>query len=321
MPESYQYSLEDIKFMQYVSQQPGRIAYIDECGGYGFDFSKEGTSKFYILTAVVVENSKVEKLHSDFEEIKRTNGFGGTELKSSGLSDAKRSRIMSKLLPVEFRLVIFIADKQKFHSNTPLTDYKPVFIKNMNSRMHAMLYKAYPKLKIFMDETGWPDFRESFKKYVASNRGQLNVFNEYDFDFLDSRDEVLIQLADFISGSIMKSLLNPDGDNYLEMLKGKITSERMFPEEYEPYWGNSKPEDYKYDRSIYTLALKCARDFIAANENDKSEEKQASKSGEISSRDLTGCARYNPEIPEKRTVYLSCRRAGKRYAVFRLCAY
>ena len=253
----------------------GRIAYIDECGGYGFDFSKEGTSKFYILTAVVVENSKVEKLHSDFEEIKRTNGFGGTELKSSGLSDAKRSRIMSKLLPVEFRLVIFIADKQKFHSNTPLTDYKPVFIKNMNSRMHAMLYKAYPKLKIFMDETGWPDFRESFKKYVASNRGQLNVFNEYDFDFLDSRDEVLIQLADFISGSIMKSLLNPDGDNYLEMLKGKITSERMFPEEYEPYWGNSKPEDYKYDRSIYTLALKCARDFIAANENDKSEEKQA----------------------------------------------
>ncbi len=275
MPESYQYSLEDIKFMQYVSQQPGRIAYIDECGGYGFDFSKEGTSKFYILTAVVVENSKVEKLHSDFEEIKRTNGFGGTELKSSGLSDAKRSRIMSKLLPVEFRLVIFIADKQKFHSNTPLTDYKPVFIKNMNSRMHAMLYKAYPKLKIYMDETGWPDFRESFKKYVASNRGQLNVFNEYDFDFLDSRDEVLIQLADFISGSVMKSLLNPDGVNYLEMLKGKITSERKFPEEYEPYWGNSKPEDYKYDRNIYTLALKCAKDFIAANENDKSEEKKA----------------------------------------------
>lgn len=275
MPDNYQLSLDDMAFMQCVSKQPGRIAYIDECGGYGFDFSKERTAKFYILTAVVVENDKVDKLHADFEEIKRTNGLSNTEVKSSSLSDNRRSRMMSQLLPIEFRIVVFIADKQKFHENTPLTDYKPVFIKNMNSRMHSMLYHAYPKLKILMDETGWPEFRESFKKYVIDHRGQTNLFNEYDFDFINSKDEILVQLADLISGSIMKSLIDPSSPNYLEMLRGKITAERRFPEEYEPYWDSTKTKDYKYDSTIYSLAVKCARDFIAANENEKSDEKQA----------------------------------------------
>ncbi len=275
MPDNYQYSIEDIAFMKHVADQSGRVAYIDECGSYGFDFSKKGTSKYYILTAVVVENDKIEKLHGEFEEIKRTNGFAGTEVKSSHLSDNKRSRMMSQLLPVEFRIVVFIADKQKFHENTPLTDYKPVFIKNMNSRMHAMLYQAYPKLKILMDDTGWPEFKESFKKYVSDHRGQINLFDEYDFDFVDSKDETMIQLADLISGSIMKSLIDPSSPNYLEMLKGKITAEQRFPEEYEPYWGSAKPEDCKFDSAIYSLAVKRARDFISSNEKDEHDEKRA----------------------------------------------
>ena len=33
MPDNYQLSLDDMAFMQCVSKQPGRIAYIDECGG------------------------------------------------------------------------------------------------------------------------------------------------------------------------------------------------------------------------------------------------------------------------------------------------
>jgi hypothetical protein len=178
-------------------------------------------------------------------------------------------------MPVEFRIVVLIADKQQFYDDSPLKEYKTVFIKNLNQRLYTMLYQAYPKLKILQDETGYPEFQESFKKYVAEHRTSYNVFDEYDFDFVNSKDEVLVQLADFLSGSIMKSLLNSESTNYLEMLKGKITALENFPNRYEPYWGSLNPEDCKYDKSIFLLAVKCARNFILTNEKESNVDKKA----------------------------------------------
>ena len=271
----YQYTIEDLALQDYISKQPGRIAYIDECGGYGFDFSKAGTSKFYVLTAVIIENNNLDRLHTEVERIKRNNGYGNTELKSSKVNESARARIMSQIMPLDFRLVVFVADKEKFHNDSPLVDFKKVFLKNMNGRLHQMLYKAYPRLKIQMDETGYPEFQRSFKEYVANHRTQLNLFNEYDFDFVNSRDEILVQLADFIGGSLTKHLLDPNTTNYFEMLKGKITAWQVFPEVESPFWGSGRPEDYKFDNTIYALAVKLAKDFISNNDNDDSDEKKA----------------------------------------------
>ena len=274
--ENRQLTLDDMAFQKYISEQPGRVAYIDECGNFGFDFSKDGTSKYYILTAIVVENSNIESLRSEFAEIKRTNGLANTELKSSLISeDKRRNRIITQLLPLNFRIVLFIADKELFRENSPLAEYKPVFVKYLNNRLYTLLYKAYPKLKILYDETGYPEFQESFRKYVESNRTDFNLFNEYDFAFVNSKDETLIQIADFIGGSVSRSLLDETATNYLEMLKGKITTTEYFPNRYEPYWGKVKPEDCKFDKQIYTLAIKSARDFITQNENSNADDKKA----------------------------------------------
>lgn len=59
------------------------------------------------------------------------------------------------------------------------------------------------------------------------------------------------------------------------MPKGKITSMENVPNKYAPYWGMKKPEECKFDQSIYSLAVKCARDYITKNENDESDEKKA----------------------------------------------
>lgn len=274
MENYHQMTIQDAMFQQTVDKLPKRLAYIDETGSFGFDFSTEGASKYYILTAIVVEIDKLKKLHTDFEEIKKTNGLAKTELKSSKVPEGRRERIMLQLMPLEFNIVLFIADKQKFYKDSPLTKYKPVFIKNMDNRIYAMLYGAYPKLRIMMDKVGWSEFQDSFKKYVEDRRGQTNLFNQYDFEFVDSKDEILIQMADFIGGSIMKQICGKSSKNYLEMLKGKITAIQRFPSEYAPYWGNVNPEDYKYDKAIYALAVKKARDYIEANKNDESDVKK-----------------------------------------------
>ena len=137
-----------------------------------------------------------------------------------------------------------------------------------------MLYHVYPKLKIIEDEIGTTEFQESFKKYVTQQRPQLNLLNEYDFDYCDSKDEILVQLADIVGGSINHFLTDTNAPNYYEMLKGKILIKEEFPNKTEPYWGTSSPGDSKFDKDIFVLSVKCANDFIDKYESEQIEEKR-----------------------------------------------
>ena len=277
MNQDYQLSFEDIEKQQIVQSQPNRTAYIDECGSFGFDFASEGASKYYILCAVIVEDKNSQKLHDAINSIKKSNGFALTEMKSSkiGSDNNRRTRIISQLLPIDFRAIVFIADKEAFIKGSPLTEYKKTFIKFLHQRLYDRLYHVYPKLKIIEDETGTTEFQESFKKYIAERRPQYSLLDEYDFDYCDSKDEILVQLADIIGGSINRSLTDPSAPNYLVMLKGKILLVDDFPSKHQPYWGSTTPEECKFDKDIYALSIKCASDFIAKNEHIDTDEKRA----------------------------------------------
>ena len=277
MPDAYQITFDDIQRMTAINSMSEKTAYIDECGSFGFDFSLDGTSKYYILCAVVVDNNNISKLHSDVEKLKRANGFQNTEMKSSkiGSDNSRRARIISQLLPIDFRVMLLIADKKCFKDSSPLTEYKKTFIKYLHQRLYDLLYHAYPKLKIIEDETGTTEFQESFKQYVANRRPDFNLFNDYDFSYTDSKDELLVQLADMIGGSINRFLIDPDAPNFREMLKGKILVTDEFPSRKEPYWGTASPEDYKFNRDIYELSVKCAQDYVDKHQSEIDDEKKS----------------------------------------------
>ena len=59
------------------------------------------------------------------------------------------------------------------------------------------------------------------------------------------------------------------------MLKGKIIAREDFPNKMEPYWGTTNPSDYKYNKDVFTLAVKCASDFITKHENENTDERRA----------------------------------------------
>ena len=98
-----QISFDDLEREQSLLSLPGRTAYIDECGNFGFDFNNGG-SKYYILCAVVVKNSDINKLHAAVSVVKKNNGFGQTEMKSSaiGANYRRRSKIVAELSLIEF---------------------------------------------------------------------------------------------------------------------------------------------------------------------------------------------------------------------------
>ncbi|MGI5874502.1 MAG: DUF3800 domain-containing protein [Bacillota bacterium] len=255
----------------------GKTAFIDECGGFGFDFTKEGNSKYYILCAIVVKNDYIQTLHNKMEEIKKNSGFKDTEMKSSSIGENKKRRlhIIHQLLEIKFEIILLISNKEEISEESPLRKYKKTFIKYLHSQLYDLLYHSNPKLKIIEDETGTSEFQESFKKYVESKRPENNLFNEYDFEYIDSKDSFLVQLADVIAGTINKRLINPNEPDYLEMLKGKILRIKYFPEKKAPYWGLSSPEDYKYNQDIFELSVKTCKDYINKYKHDKSDDKRA----------------------------------------------
>lgn len=270
----YQYSFDDMQFAEAVAKQPGRTAFIDECGNFGFDFEKEGVSSHYIVCAVITDNRNIPELEQKISAIREIY-FESKEMKSSsiGSNHQRRAKVIAELLLLDFQLIILIADKQAFYENSPLRDYKESFIKFLHEKLYDAMYCAYPKLKIveFEDEFGTSEFQQGYRKYIREHRPSENLFNEYDFDYVDSIQSNLVQIADIVAGSVMKHLTDPAAPDILKMFRSRIVDIVNFPDIFLPY-NIMADENSEFDASIYQLAYKCAADYIEANKRSDSEE-------------------------------------------------
>lgn len=100
------------------------------------------------------------------------------------------------------------------------------------------------------------------------------MLGEYEFDYSNSKNSLLVQLADFIGDTISKVYTDNSAPNYLESLKGKIICTEQFPNETGSYFGQAKVEDQQYDKDIYDLAAYRARTFIHQNEPNEELERK-----------------------------------------------
>lgn len=269
--EGYQLTFDDIQHAELVAAQPGRTAYIDECGGFGFDFTKPNVSTHYVVCAVVVDNTKVSQLEQKVSEMRKTY-FGNSEMKSSSIggNHSRRAKILTELLLLDYQLIILVADKKEFYENSPLTEYKQTFKKFLNQKLYDSMYCAYPKLKIVEDEYGTKEFQQGYRTYVESHRPAPNLFNEYDFDYTDSKNSNIVQIADIIAGSIMQHLTDSAAPDALRIFHSKITDIVNFPNSFTIYEPSS--DCTEYDQAIYQLACKCATDYV--NEHREADDEE-----------------------------------------------
>ena len=270
--ETYQLSFDDIERADSLALQPGRTAYIDECGNFGFDFQSEGTSTHYIVCAVVVNNERIVEIEHKVDEL-RKNNFGQGEMKSSsiGIKHSRRAKILTELLLLDFSLILLIADKKAFYKDSPLTDYKGTFVKYLHYKLYESMYVTYPKLKIVEDEYGSSEFQQEYRKYICEHRPAPNLFNEYDFDYIDSRKSNIVQIADIITGSVMQHIIDSKAPDVLKIFQGKIRDIINFPKPFVPYTAGTNI-DNSFDRQIYALADQCATNYIENNKNSEEED-------------------------------------------------
>ncbi len=176
-------------------------AYIDESGNHDLGTGKNGASKYFLILAVVVEQTKVPALKAAIEEIK-SEFFGLGEMKSSRVTEDRRIRVLKALDPLDFRFYAVAVDKARLHRDSGLT-YKKSFIKFTNGRLCNALFQQLPELTVYADGHGGNEFIQSFKRYIETNHVP-DLFSRPQLEIVDSKSQILVQLADFLVGTTAK---------------------------------------------------------------------------------------------------------------------
>lgn len=237
------------------------LAFADEYGNNSFDFTKQGTH--FIVASIIINEDEREEIEEGIEQIRRKY-FQTGEIKSKKVADnhSRRLQILNDISKLNFNIYALVTDKQRLHGEG--FKYKEVFYKYLNGILYKELFKAYPKLKLYVDEHGGNDFLRSFKKYVQKTHIRT-LFSGSEFETGDSKASLIIQLADFIAGTLGRCYdLNKNLSHkkeFLEVLKPRLSSINHFPKRYESLRLDDEGET-EFDRRISQYSINLALDFI-----------------------------------------------------------
>ena len=251
-----------------------KLAFIDEFGTNSFNFEKETTH--FIVTAIIVEPSELEHLQNEVEKIRKKH-FGEGEMKSKNISkdEQRRIRILNDLLPLNFKIFAVVVDKQKLQGKG--FQYKKSFYKYCSSLLYNELYRTM-EVEAFADEHGSNPFMREFEKYLSANHIKTDLFAGSSFSFKNSKDSVIIQVADIISGTLARIYdihkKSANSQVFEELLKDKILTTKHFPDnapllEYAP-----TQDDDSFNREIATSSISRIEDYINKYKKSKIEEHQ-----------------------------------------------
>jgi hypothetical protein len=214
-------------------------AFVDESGNADLDTSKGGSSGFFIVCSILVAEKDLEAAYAQAEEL-RIRHFQTGEIKSSSLKPKdlyRRARILNELAELPFKLFFTVVDKSRIHKDGGLR-FKSSFIKYVNGLLYERLFRAYPDLQMIVDEHGGQEFQESLKSYVVE-RFVDDLFGDRDaFQTMSSKDNVLVQVADFFAGSVAQIYEDKASEEavlaYKKILRSLTLGMLEWPSKYQP---------------------------------------------------------------------------------------
>jgi len=198
---------------------------IDDSGDPGFKKIGRGSPRHFVIACVIFEDElEAEKTAVAIKQLKRDLKFSdSTEFKFNGSRSEVRLKVLKITLPFAYKIRAIVIDKEKITSeelrNTGDSFYNYA-IKSVLRHNFGTLKKA----KIRMDGHGDRRFRRNLTNYL---RRELNSPTNRVMDNLrlvDSKSNVLIQMADMIAGAIRRSYEQEKSDCFIyrEIIKKKI---------------------------------------------------------------------------------------------------
>lgn len=239
------------------------LGFADESGNNSFEFETQG-SHFIVASILVKSEEQLQKLENDLEVIRKRH-FQTGEIKSSKVSDniSRRKKILDDMLELDFSIYAVVVDKRQL--TTEGFRYKKSFYKFVNNLLYKELFRTFPELQLSVDEHGTNKFMLEFKKYVEKNH-QRTLFSGIEFKHANSKQSIVIQLADFIAGTIACiydiTKQNEYSDELLSLIKPKITSINIFPRKLTLNDFDESNYQQTFDKRISNVSFQRIFDFI-----------------------------------------------------------
>lgn len=250
------------------------LAYIDETGNADLETEKQGASNYFIVLAIIVSKSEKDDLAEKAEKL-RAKYFQTGEMKSSGVGNDKkrRTKILAAINELDFKFYAVCVDKEKINKDSGL-QYKKSFLKNINGKLYNLLFSSFHDVHVISDEHGGEEFKQSFKQYIEKYH-KPDMFYKSKFDLVNSKNEILVQLSDFVVGTVNKIYENKSSpelnEEYIKLLSTKALDIDEWPTRYQAYFPKDDTSN-EYSNLIYTYSLAQAELFINNNERSIEDE-------------------------------------------------
>ena len=243
-------------------------AFVDESGNHDLETSKQGSSGFFVVCSVLVSETGLERAY-ELAEALRVRHFQTGEIKSSKVKvkdTERRVRILSDLAELPLKLYFTVVDKSRVYRDGGL-QFKKSFIKHVNGMLYERLFIDRPNLQMTVDEHGGAEFQESLKAYVQARYVDDLFGDDQSFLTKSSKDDVLIQVADFFAGSVAQIYEGKAGEEVVKAYKRILRDLTLGLVEWPPKYQSllaAPADDSQYaDYRVHQEALKQADQFIA----------------------------------------------------------
>jgi hypothetical protein len=200
------------------------LVFIDDSGDPGFKLDRGSTPYFIIAMVIFDDELEAEKTAVAIKELKRQINFrDDVEFRFYKTRKDIRVKFLETINKFNFRIRYLVVDKSIIYSQELKNDknsFYGYFIKETLKNSNDTIIDA----KIRMDGSGDRIFRKNFFTYL---RHELNTNEKkimQNCQMVDSKSNVLIQLADMIAGSINRFYNKEKEDRqiYLEIIKKHI---------------------------------------------------------------------------------------------------
>ncbi|MEM2112465.1 MAG: DUF3800 domain-containing protein [Candidatus Bathyarchaeia archaeon] len=201
--------------------------FIDESGDLGFDFSKKGTTSYFLITFLFTKNKRpiekcVKKVHAGLRKKYKKVGV----LHAYKEEPATKKRLLSLLATKECFVMTILLNKRRVY--TRLQDEKPVlynyvtnilldrvFTKNLLKASSIQIIASRKETNKFLNQ--------NFKSYLKSQLA-LNHSLHVDIFIKTPAEEKALQAVDFVSWAIFRKYEYGDS-TYYNLIRGKIIEE------------------------------------------------------------------------------------------------
>lgn len=236
------------------------LAFIDETGDPRFN---DGASSFLEFSAVLIEAKNEADIVESLNKIKQKLNL--PEFKSSKIRKEKRRiQILLEIQKIDFKFINLIIDKSKVYGDWK--DYPATFYKYTQKILNSELHRLYSDRAVTIDKFGDENYQNSLKEYLDANL-QLTLF-ENTINIGSAKDNVLIQIADFVAGTHRK--LN-NGDFIKTKLISKLINTKelhilKWPDNFQRFILESIGNDK--DKQIAEIAISYAEKYISENKKN-----------------------------------------------------